>query len=436
MTKLNIRFINLEQLETTDLREQVHIPPAQIAMFTKATEFLEQGDVDKAVACCLDLLAKLPVTVPLLTHVVILLHNANRPDVAEGCQNILVTRLHAMAQAQPDHVLLNLNVAMVFSMLDCDEDALKYASIAARVAPLNEAAAFLVSALSLSLGDADGAITAWDAIFAAQPQNGLIRLKLARVLAGKGFMDQARQILDLAEPLCRDMLPEYQYLADGIRGTQNAKNQAAMAASIFDGMSQTYDQTLKKLDNRGPRIVGQVLDLLNLPKTGTLHVLDAGCGTGLCAPLLQPLANVLHGCDLSIGMLNEAKKKGCYTLLTRSDLSSIGTLPQGPFDLIVTSDVLVYFGDLAEVFQNFAKITRPGGWLIVTVEDAGDPGPARGWQLDVSGRHKHSLAYLKSALAKAGYTTPKHVVQTVLRREMGAAVAGIGFATQRLSLVL
>jgi len=135
-------------------------------------------------------------------------------------------------------------------------------------------------------------------------------------------------------------------------------------------------------------------------------------------------------------MLTEAQRKGRYDLLTRSDLSSIGTLPSGPFDLIVTSDVLVYFGDLAQVFANFAKITRPGGWMIVTVEDAGDPAPARGWALGVSGRHRHGLSYLRGALAKAGFSAPRHLIPDTLRFESGKPVAGLGFATQRLSLML
>jgi len=36
------------------------------------------------------------------------------------------------------------------------------------------------------------------------------------------------------------------------------------------------------------------------------HVLDAGCGTGLCGPILRPYAAGLVGVDLSEGMLKVA----------------------------------------------------------------------------------------------------------------------------------
>ena len=37
------------------------------------------------------------------------------------------------------------------------------------------------------------------------------------------------------------------------------------------------------------------------------RVLDAGCGTGLCGPLLRPYAKRLVGVDLSSGMLERAR---------------------------------------------------------------------------------------------------------------------------------
>ena len=58
-------------------------------------------------------------------------------------------------------------------------------------------------------------------------------------------------------------------------------------------------------------------------------VLDAGCGTGLCAPLLRPHATHLTGCDISVPMLEKAKAKLGYDALLRSDLGAPVTLPPG-----------------------------------------------------------------------------------------------------------
>jgi predicted TPR repeat methyltransferase len=166
-----------------------------------------------------------------------------------------------------------------------------------------------------------------------------------------------------------------------------------------------------------------------LPAKRQLAILDAGCGTGLCGPFLRPYAKRLVGVDLSPAMLAKARARKVFHVLDRCDLGSIGTYPKGPFDMVICADVLVYFGDLAQVFGNFAAVTKPGGWLLFTVEAA-----EAGWHLAPSGRHKHSLAYLEETLRKAGFGKPKQAEHNDLRHEFGKPVAGLGLAVQRLAL--
>ncbi|MCX4239251.1 class I SAM-dependent DNA methyltransferase [Paraliomyxa miuraensis] len=54
-----------------------------------------------------------------------------------------------------------------------------------------------------------------------------------------------------------------------------------------------------------------------------LDVLDAGCGTGLCAPLLRPLARTLVGVDLSGKMLDQARRRGGYDELIEAELTEM-----------------------------------------------------------------------------------------------------------------
>ncbi len=84
-----------------------------------------------------------------------------------------------------------------------------------------------------------------------------------------------------------------------------------------------------------------------LAPDGRLVVLDAGCGTGLCGPLLRPYASRLVGVDLSGGMLDHARRKEIYTDLVQSELTEFLAAQQRAFDVIVAADTLVYFGDLA-----------------------------------------------------------------------------------------
>jgi predicted TPR repeat methyltransferase len=285
-----------------------------------------------------------------------------------------------------------------------------------------------LTSLRLAAKDAAGVMALWQPLFDASPQNGKLRLNLVRILAQAGFRDDALRILALAEPLCSAYRNEFDFVAAAVRGT-GATGQAAMTLDVFDAFAKDYDKTLEKLGNRGPEVIGRLLEAINLPRNKRLTVLDAGCGTGLCGAVLRPYAKRLHGVDLSNTMLAEAKKKRCYDALSRCDLGSTGTYPSGSFDLITSSDVLVYFGDLASVLANFASVLRPGGWLLLTVEEA-----ATGWNLAPSGRHKHSLTYLETAMHKAGFAKPKHIQTFDLRHEFGQPVRGLGLATQRLAL--
>ena len=131
-------------------------------------------------------------------------------------------------------------------------------------------------------------------------------------------------------------------------------------------------------------------------------------------------------------MLDQARKRKLYDPLTRTDPASIGTLPPGPFDLIVSSAVLVCFGDLVPVLANLARVLRPGGWLLLTVEVQVDT--PRGGDMAPSGRHKHSARYLRRALQAAGFGGPKQRVDAVLRTENGRPIDGLGIAAQRLAL--
>jgi SAM-dependent methyltransferase len=103
-------------------------------------------------------------------------------------------------------------------------------------------------------------------------------------------------------------------------------------------------------------------------------------------------------------MLEKAKARNIFDLLTRTDLANPATYPQARFTAVVCADVLVYFGDLEPVLRNFAAVMQPGGWLILTVEDAAGQGQARGWEHRPSGRYRHDPHYVVQALAGAGFT--------------------------------
>jgi predicted TPR repeat methyltransferase len=102
----------------------------------------------------------------------------------------------------------------------------------------------------------------------------------------------------------------------------------------------------------------------------SLDILDAGCGTGLCGPLLKPFAAHLVGVDLSAGMLKEAAKSALYDELIEADLTTYMATHPLAFDVIVAADTLVYHGRLDHAVTAAATALKPGGFLLRGVKIA------------------------------------------------------------------
>jgi predicted TPR repeat methyltransferase len=160
-----------------------------------------------------------------------------------------------------------------------------------------------------------------------------------------------------------------------------------------------------------------------------LAVVDAGCGTGLCAPLLRPWAAHLAGCDLSVGMLQRAEQRGGYDVLHKAELTHYLQTQPGRFDLVISADTLCYFGDLHEVLAAAARALRPAGGVVFTVEAM--PGGQHGFRLEGSGRYRHAAAHVEACLAAAGFGAVR-IEPIVPRREAGQDVQG-WLASARLS---
>ena len=174
-------------------------------------------------------------------------------------------------------------------------------------------------------------------------------------------------------------------------------------ADLFDRYAGTFDEHLRgKLGYRAPELIAAAVEANRTSGAG-MDVLDLGCGTGLCGPLLRPMAKTLVGVDLSPGMIDKARERGVYDRLEVGDL--IETLRRSPraYDLLVAADVFVYLGDLAPTFEAAAAALRPGGLLVFTVEAAtkGDR-----YQLQqASRRYAHSQGYLRRLAGMYGFET-------------------------------
>lgn len=181
-------------------------------------------------------------------------------------------------------------------------------------------------------------------------------------------------------------------------------------AAHFDRFSDTFEDVLQGLRYRAPQLIGETLEQCVEPGA-VVDVLDAGCGTGLCAPHVAKHAGRLVGVDLSPGMIDKARTLDTYDQLAVADLTSFMRQHPTAFDVVISADTLVYIGDLTPVFQAAAETLRPGGWLLFTTEDHTDDDQT--FVLSPTGRYTHASHYVEDALRAAAFTLVRNEAVTV-----------------------
>jgi predicted TPR repeat methyltransferase len=196
----------------------------------------------------------------------------------------------------------------------------------------------------------------------------------------------------------------------------------AYVEQVFDAFAGSFDAKLEMLHYRAPELVAEALAAVAGEPQAALDIVDAGCGTGLCGPLLKPWARQLAGCDLSEGMLRRAVPRKVYDSLHKAELVHYLDTQPGRFDVVISADTLCYFGDLYAAMAAAQRCLRAGGWLIFTVE-ALPEGASEPHQLQGNGRYAHSSSYLSAAITAAGLQR-LDIQAAVLRQEAGRPVAG------------
>jgi predicted TPR repeat methyltransferase len=218
--------------------------------------------------------------------------------------------------------------------------------------------------------------------------------------------------------------PEAVYMLAAVTG-ENVPERAAdrYIQNLFDGFADSFDKNLQGLDYQAPNLLAAVIATEWPTPHAVLQVLDAGCGTGWCGPLLRPYAQRLVGVDLSPGMLNKARAREVYDELTVAELTAFMRARRDEFDLIMSADTLIYFGDLGVALAAAVGALRPGGRLTFSVERLDDEGSEARFHLNPHGRYSHTETYLRRELAAAGLTLRSLTIAT-LRFEMKQPVMG------------
>ena len=100
-------------------------------------------------------------------------------------------------------------------------------------------------------------------------------------------------------------------------------------------------------------------------------MLDAGCGTGLAGQALRDagFGGRLLGVDLSPDSVALAVGRGIYDEVVVGDLQQPLPYDDDSVDAVVCVGVLTYVPDVAAIWGEFCRITRPGGVIVLTQRD-------------------------------------------------------------------
>jgi predicted TPR repeat methyltransferase len=179
----------------------------------------------------------------------------------------------------------------------------------------------------------------------------------------------------------------------------------AYVRTLFDQYAPAFERALlETLNYRGPRLLRDAV-LGALRGSGrALHfqrAIDLGCGTGLGGRAFSRYVEEMIGCDLSSGMIEQARRSRFYADLMVGDMVEVLREQAGErADLIFAADALIYLGDLAPLLRETARVLRPQGLMAFTVETYPGSGVILGGGL----RYQHGSPYVRAALAAAGLT--------------------------------
>jgi predicted TPR repeat methyltransferase len=195
----------------------------------------------------------------------------------------------------------------------------------------------------------------------------------------------------------------------------------------FDGFAESFDMVLKRLEYKAPFLVDQALKSVAGDRL-VGDVLDVGCGTGLCGPLVRQRAARLVGMDLSSKMLERARNRGVYDELHEAELTEFMARSHAEYDVLLCADTLCYFGDLAGASEAAYGALKPGGWFIFTLEKLEDD--SLDTHLNLHGRYSHSEPYVRRVVQAAGFSVTD-IGTAALRLEFGKPVTGMVVTVQK-----
>lgn len=195
---------------------------------------------------------------------------------------------------------------------------------------------------------------------------------------------------------------------------------------IYKNFAASYEsRMLEDLKYAGPQRMIEAVDSVIGDKSG-MTVLDLGCGSGLAGITFRPRAASLVGVDLSPDMIELARARNLYDSLDVGEITGWLAQGDGLFDLVVSTDVIIYFGDLTAIIGAMARRLKPGGVFAFSTELGKRPP----FQLTDTGRYNHHPDHVRDVAQAVGLGVGV-INEAFLRMEYGEEVMGLFTVLQK-----
>lgn len=411
--------IKFHQQGRLDQAEQIYrLILQQIPAHPEALHFLgllqhQRGDHDGAIALIEQALEQAPGYADAYNNLGNILRFQGKSEAA-------IVNYRKTLALDPDNLSAGNNLALVLKDLQQFDEAIDILNKVIALAPQQSEFYRNLGNIHKRRGDFASAVEAYRKALSLREYHSEDYENLSVMLYLQGNYDEALPLVKQWLELDPDN-PTARHRWASFGGEPLSRASDDYVSKLFDNFAESFDHVLKNLDYKAPFLVAAAVETLcrNLGLS-RLNILDAGCGTGLCGPLIEDFAERLTGVDLSAKMLERAAKRDCYHQLIHHELESWIASQTGVYDVIISADTLVYFGDLSGVCQAVKNALTAGGRFIFTVERLDDGQP---FKINPHGRFSHGEAYIRAVLADAGLTVVE-LRPELLRYEAGVPVNG------------
>jgi predicted TPR repeat methyltransferase len=376
-----------------------------------------QGRTDEAIGLLEQVLELQPGNVAALNDLGNLLREAGKLEEAAAVFRDLLRRQPRDAVAH-----INLGVVLQDQGRSSEAEAAYRQAIADR--PGYAGAHACLGNLLKRRGNLAEAAQAYRRAIELDPEDVKTYRNLVATLRRQNKPDEAREMLRRWRRHVPDD-PVAQHMLASVSGEAiPSRASDAYVRRVFDQFAATFDKDLEQLGYRGPQLIADAVVSVLGDAVADLDVIDAGCGTGLCAARLRPFARRLVGVDLSAEMLKRAQRLGVYDELVECELTDYLRRCPAAYDLIVSADSLQYFGDLRPVAAAAAGALRDRGVIAFTLEQGDADAAEPGYRLKAHGRYVHSENFLRRCFEEV-HLHVRSITSSRLRTEAGKPVAGM-----------